>query len=584
VGCGIQTAVAFEYARLWLFCAVLCACAATLAAQEKATTPQANPGTSASASDQTPELTAHESVARFKVTVRLVLVRVVARDAHKHVVRNLTKDDFLLYDNGKPQTITKFSIETPGAHPVPEPERAALAIEKPVPKPSDIAERYIIYLFDDLHLNISDLIQARVAALQHLAALPAIDRAAIFTTSGMGNVDFTSDRAKFRDALMRLMPRGRAIAGLSCPYVSYYMADLIVNRQDPQALAAATADAQACGASSGARLQVLATASQMLALGDSDTRLAIDSLNAAVRRLSAMPGQRMVVLVSPGFLVPDNSYDVSEAIDRALRANVVISSLDARGLYVIDQGPAAYNGAQSSAIIALRTQLDSAAALANNLVLEQVADETGGTFFHNNNDLLEGLRQTTLAPECYYVLGFSPQKLKLDGRFHKLKVKVNRPGVTLQARKGYFAPKHPADATQEAQQEIDEAVFSREEVHDLPVELHTQYFKSGDNDAKLAVLVHVRVKQLHFDKVDGRNRNNLTIVSALFDRDGKFVTGQEKVLQMRWKDETLANKLAAGITLKSSFDVKPGAYQVRLVVRDDQGQLAAENDAVEIPY
>jgi hypothetical protein len=93
----------------------------------------------------------------------------------------------------------------------------------------------------------------------------------------------------------------------------------------------------------------------------------------------------------------------------------------------------------------------------------------------------------------------------------------------------------------------------------------------------------VDVKKMHFQKAEGRNLNNLTIVSGLFDRNGKFITGNQKVLEMHLKDDTLAYRLGSGITVKSSFDVKPGSYLVRLVVRDAQGQLSAANGAIEIP-
>jgi hypothetical protein len=97
------------------------------------------------------------------------------------------------------------------------------------------------------------------------------------------------------------------------------------------------------------------------------------------------------------------------------------------------------------------------------------------------------------------------------------------------------------------------------------------------------VLCHVDVDKMHFQHTGGRNANNLTIVSGLFDRNGKFITGNQKVLEMHLKDDTLANKLHSGITIRSSFDVKPGSYLVRLVVRDAEGQVAAANGAIEIP-
>jgi len=92
------------------------------------------------------------------------------------------------------------------------------------------------------------------------------------------------------------------------------------------------------------------------------------------------------------------------------------------------------------------------------------------------------------------------------------------------------------------------------------------------------------VKHIRFRKVDGRNKNDLTVVSALFDRNGNYLKGEEKILQMNWKDETLESQLASGVTVKTSFDVKPGKYRVRLIVRDAEGQsITAANSAVEIP-
>ena len=120
-------------------------------------------------------------------------------------------------------------------------------------------------------------------------------------------------------------------------------------------------------------------------------------------------------------------------------------------------------------------------------------------------------------------------------------------------------------------------------MRDIPVELHTQFFKPGDNDAKLSVLVRVDVRNIHFAKANGRNNTDVTIVSALFDHNGNFVAGNQKLVQLHLKDETLESRLSSGITTKSSFDVKPGSYVVRLVVRDASGELAARNLAVQIP-
>ena len=217
--------------------------------------------------------------------------------------------------------------------------------------------------------------------------------------------------------------------------------------------------------------------------------------------------------------------------------------------------------------------------------MEELPDATGGRYFHGNNDLEAGFAQVTAAPEFVYVLGFSPQNLKLDGAYHALKVtlKVSH-GLDLQARRGYYAPKHLANPEEDAKREIEEALFSRDELQDIPLELHLQFFKSSDVAAKIAVLARVNVKNLRFRKADGRNNDNLTILSGVFDRNGTYITGMQKVVEMRLQDATLEKVLNSGITVRTNFDVAPGSYVIRLVVRDSEGQtMAAKNGVVEIP-
>jgi VWFA-related protein len=534
-----------------------------------------------------PELSSQEETSTtFKVKVNLVEVRVVVRDAQGNAVGNLRQEDFQLTDNGKPQVISKFSVEYSGAKPAQKPASSGIPIEDAAPK---LPERYIAYLFDDIHLKFGDLAQARTAAEHNLQTLQPADRIAVFTLSGQTQLDLTDDRGRLHDTLNRLGPHPITGAAVQeCPDVSYYMADQIENKHNDQAIGIIAQDALDCAF--GGDSTKLAAAQQMarsasmreLTLGDHDTQVSLAGLQDAVRRIAAMPGQRSLVLVSPGFYNPDHLQEQMEVADRALHSGVIISALDARGLYT-DMPDASTSRTPSHSIAGPMLQYTHDEASADSDVLSELAYVTGGTFIQNTNDLEGGLRRLATPPEYSYLLAFSPQDLKFDGRFHKLKVTLKTEKLNIQARNGYYAPKQVASAAEEAKQQIQDEVFSQEELHDLPVELHTQFFKTSDDDAKLSVLVRLDVRHLHYRKSDGRNNNSLTVVAALFDRNGNYVTGNQKTLQMHWTDETLGTKLASGVTLKSSFDVKPGSYLVRLVVRDDDGQLAAQNGAIEIP-
>jgi VWFA-related protein len=579
---------------LWFF-----VCPTPALTQDVAQTAAPSPAPQPESKESSAEIVAHDEPTTFKVNVKLVVVRAVVRDSQGYAVGNLHEEDFQVFDKGKPQMLTQFDVEQVGAKArakVEDPGNASQGASPNAQSAPIAPERFIAYMFDDVHLQFGDLAHLREAAERHFATLKPTDRAAIFTTSGITTLDFTDDRTKLRETLLRVQPHPLVASRHDCPDISYYQADQIINKNDLRAQQLAVQEARGCESTDiqgntlgDPNALVSSVSASVLSAGDQESRVSLGSLKEVVHAVSRMPGTRVVVLASPGFITPTLDYEFNEIVDRAVRAQVLINTLDARGLYVLipfgdaSHQPASYLGSEHAPPPG-KTLIESEAASAQDDLLAALAENTGGVFFHNNNDFNEGFRRVAETPEYSYVLGFVPQNLKLDGSFHSLKVTLKNPQkLTLQARRGYYAPKHATDPNEQARQEIEDEMYSQEELHNLPVNLRTQFFKAGDEDAKLVVFAHVDVKRLRFRKIEGRNDNVLTCVSALFNHNGNFIEGTRKIVTMHWKDETLAHKLDSGITLKTSFDVKPGSYLVRLVVRDAEGQLmSAENGTVEI--
>jgi VWFA-related protein len=546
----------------------------------------------AATAQEQPEIASRESPVTFSSKVNLVSVPVVVRDSKGHAVGNLRQEDFRLFDKGKPQVITRFSVQTSGAPGNVEvtstqSDPAIPATSAPPASPEKaFPDRYVAYVFDDVHLNFQNLVPVRTAAERHFATLAPASRAAIFTISGRVTLDFTDDRDKLREALSRIAPGPSATPPpeVDCPPgITDYEADRIVNVQDDRALAAATAEVLRCypGLTSAAEV-AMSIAHQMMSANHIDSGASIGVLTTVIQRLAVMPGSRAIMLLSPGYLVlGDSRAQEAELLDRAIRANVVINSLNARGLYTALLGDAA---SSRDGLNSIRRRYQFESAQADEDVMAEMADGTGGKYFHNDNGFDEGLTQLASPPEFTYVLGFAPQDLKFDGSYHGLKVTlVNAKGMELQARRGYWAPNRAAGAEEQAREEIREAVFSLEEVRDIPLDVTTDFFRTTDTAAELTVNAHLDLNGLKFRTADNRSEDTLTVVTGLFDQNGRYVKGIQKVIDLRVREQTLEKVLGSGLAVKETFEIAPGRYVVRVVVRDSEGQtMSARNGTVNI--
>jgi VWFA-related protein len=414
------------------------------------------------ARQQTDEAVAQGGGFKIQVGVNSVLVPVVVRDAKGRVVGDLKEGDFQIFDQDKAKAIAGFTVQSRAVAVSGAAGASAGGGAGTTPFVSSMApaavvpQRFVVFLFDDMHFEPSDLLRIKKVATKVLGeSLGETDMGAVVTTSGT-NSGATRDRAMLEAAVAKISVHSLyQHDSHECPNIGVYQADLIVNKHNEQALESAIAAYSSCahvggtGSSSSpgggpssmggvavdsdmASRMVRSAAGQVLEMGDRDVAVTLSTVKEYVRRMGQLPGQHVMILFSPGFLtVTQNSMiEKSEVLDLAARSNVTISALDTRGLYTTNMDASGEMAQYHSETMNLSED-----------VMAELADGTGGKFFHNNNDLEGGFKELTQAPEYLYILEMSLEKVKADGTYHRLKVKVDRDALKVEARRGYFAPR-----------------------------------------------------------------------------------------------------------------------------------------------
>jgi hypothetical protein len=283
-----------------------------------------------------------------------------------------------------------------------------------------------------------------------------------------------------------------------------------------------------------------------------------------IRHLGDMPGRRILVLTSSGFLTLSLQQEQQKVIEAALRASVVINSLDAAGLPAFsDMWNTHYN---------------------LSFPMADMAAGTGGEFIHNNNDLAAGFDALTTVPRFSYVLGFAPTDLKIDGSEHKLKVQLTTPAhMAVSARPGYYAPSPELSASEKRFRKLEQSVMAADDPAEIPIEFSAtpETLKSGE--LSLKVLVQVDTRKLPFQLLSERHTERLIFITALFDEKNKFLAGVQGVMDLRLKEPTLKQIIAQGLDAKLSIQAPSGTYRVRQVVQESvDGHITAISRDVTI--
>jgi len=555
--------------------------------------------------------------APLRVETDLIEVGVVVRNHDGRAISGLKRESFVVTDQGSPRELTYFAVVTPGLG-VENPPTAIPGGGLASPSAGANAEqsgpagvaahpRFIVLYFEDFGTNGADLKRAQFAGRRFVnEGLEGSDRVAIFSSSG-DFLDYTGDSAKLIAAIDKLKahPKFSEVGLGGCPRISPYEAYQISVLFDPAAIEAATKEAAKCAAASGDDSEYIGRTRGSVAgqgiQGQAEmlwgqvrvaSQTTLDAIGRAMLSLQAMPGRRLFLLVSSGFNSATLELERDQLIAQALRAGIVISSVDAKGLYAEVPGRDASDGISVRNTLPVETFRFETTSIGsklftNNQVMSDLAQATGGLFFHNNNDLPHGFRQLGSIPEVSYVLGFHRSDTAVDWKYHKLKVTLRESNsYVIQARPGYVAEPPAPSGPLDRERELDRQVSGVSTRTDFPATVAFR-LDSAPTPGMVTVKtqVHVAIDKLQFPIRDERRVQHLTVVVSLLDGKGNIVAAKQGDMDFAMTDATYVRLSASGINAGLNLDVPPGhgQYRLRTVVQEAvEGKIASSTLNIEV--
>src|ERR1700674_1700832 len=558
---------------------------------------------------QAPQSSLEIPAPTIRVSTHMVLVDVVVTDKQGKPVPGLHPEDFVLEENGKPQKIATFTL--PG-----ENTRANTA---PLP-PGIYSNRSqyrssggpaTVMLLDALNTPFSDQAYARRQMLRFVQAQhKAGQRMGIFTLTGPLNVlqDFTADPQILYAALQRFTPQQQQFPNSDRPQTSVNTSTAATGGASSittaAALDASTAPLTDSSGALGPQVaQMVASLQQQLQsfegaqvayAEDQRAILTLNALKSITRILGGLPGRKNIIWVTgnlPFSLVPENrtvsdaelgedlpslttrrlgehaagnyaatfreahADEIREVGARMASAQIAVYPVDARGLSI------------STASDAQETMRD-------------MARETGGRAYVNQNEIKIGIERAFADESAAYTVGYYPENKKWDGKYRQIKVKVKRDGVEVQNRRGYYALDPAQMKGYNPQQDVASALG--DVVPATLVAFTARVVPPSANTAvkgKIGVDFLVDASTLSTEDTSGGKRLNFAYFATVYSPQGKMLTEQSKKADQAFDPSTYQQIVQHGILLHLDLDPQPGNNQLRLAVQDGRTGLVGTINA-----
>jgi VWFA-related protein len=547
------------------------------------------------------ETKTEQSPFAFKVPVDVIVVNATVTDAKGKPVLDLTADDFKIFEDGKPQSIHTFTLETYKA--VQPPAMSDTKSPPAIARDADLnysQSRMFALVIDDV-TSAREYLYATVEAAKKFVEqdLGPADQVAIVAASGRVQHPFTDDKQLLLAELGTFHEKAdmSPVSRSTCPMLTDLQAQRIANdMNDGISMEVAVEETIVCAhlendpsaapgiARSAAMSQFQETAYRNRGL--------LRNLRQYIRSLRHFDARKNLILFSDGFLFQEVIYELQDVVDQALRAGVVLNTVDIRGLYVstfsasdnVTPVSAASRIPISPQFVGQKLNLLNADMMSQEEPLTQLAHDTGGIFYHNSNDLHAGLKAVSDREAHSYVLTYASPAQKADGRYHKIKLEVSRPGLQLSYRKGYYAPKEQTSFERRRKEDILEALNAPGNVNEIPVGFSYNSYQVDDSRYEVELLTRVDVRRMTFVEEESRRKNLISLVVVAFDESDRYVDGLQKDVSFNLSDSSYAELLSRGFASKVTIRVPPGRYKIRTVVRESvQGKMGSLSKGVEVP-
>jgi VWFA-related protein len=519
---------------------------------------------------------APDGTVTFRANNQLVVETVVVKDKNGKPVEGLTAKDFVITEDGVPQTIQFLEFQKLDTQPDPSAIPAAPPATVTVPAvirsqitpetPGDIRyrnKRMLAIYFDMTSMPVPDQIRALGAATKFIRTqMKPADMLSIMSYTGAAVKilnDFTSDRDQLEKSIQTL------VVGDGQGF-------------DENAADESTTDSGTAFGQDDAEFNIFNTDRQLAAL------------QTAVKMLGTLNEKKSLIYFASGLRLngTNNQAQLQATTNAAVRANVSFYPIDARGL--VAQAPLGDATVGSPGGSAMYSG-GSALAVSSNFQRSQdtlyaLAADTGGKALLDNNDLAQGIVQAQQAVTSYYIIGYYTTKPALDGKYRKVKVSLSSDAsAKLDYRVGYYAGKTFSKfTTADKERQLEDALMQGDPVTELTIAMEVDYFQLNRAEYFVPVAMKIPGSELALARRGGAEHTVIDFIGEVKDEYGTTVSNVRDKVDIKLSGETAAELAKRPIQYDTGFTLLPGTYTIKVLARDDEtGRIGTYMNKFLIP-